>query len=591
MPMETRTDVSRFLAGILEPLSARYVPGGILCGKTGAHFSPRVALMEGWSRALWGISPLLAGGGDYADYGLHLDALRAGVNPQSAGYWGIPGDRDQRLVEMASIALALMLSPERYWEPLTSLERGMLVEWLSAIQVRELPANNWHFFRVLACLALRRLGAPVNARAESESFALIESCYRGDGWYIDGTNQEFDFYNPFAFHFYALVYARFADKNDPDAAARAVRYIERAWLFAPQFLNFFSPDGAVIPYGRSLTYRFAMISFFSACAFANVEALPWPVMKGLVMRNLRWWESQPIFDAAGLMTIGYAYPNLVMAEQYNSPGSPYWALKTFLLLALPENHAFWQSQEAPLPDLPAQAHLPTPGFVINRSSQDVQLLVPGRYPGWEGVNAAAKYSKFVYSIRFGFSVSHGSYALEKTGGDSSLLLSEGDGYWRERRHVRNVRSGPNWVSSLWNPWPDVEIHTTVIAMGLWHVRAHCIVTARVIETAEGGFSLPRYHELELPTAPEERAIPGEAFVAFPWGASRIVDLGESARKGELVKMEPNLNILYNSGVVPFLRQKLLPGTHLLACAACAGDADSVSAASIPPFEWKEEYGR
>ena len=57
-------------------------------------------------------------------------------------------------------------------------------------------------------------------------------------------------------------------------------------------------------------------------------------MKGIVNRHMRSWWEKPVFDKEGLLTIGYAYPNLNMAEGYNGPGSPYWALKSFIVLAV-----------------------------------------------------------------------------------------------------------------------------------------------------------------------------------------------------------------------------------------------------------------
>ncbi|MBI9095093.1 MAG: DUF2264 domain-containing protein [Sphaerochaeta sp.] len=32
----------------------------------------------------------------------------------------------------------------------------------------------------------------------------------------------------------------------------------------------------------------------------------------------------------GMLTIGFVYPALLLAEQYNSPDSPYWSFKVFL---------------------------------------------------------------------------------------------------------------------------------------------------------------------------------------------------------------------------------------------------------------------
>ncbi|QQO10848.1 DUF2264 domain-containing protein [Breznakiella homolactica] len=587
-PLKTRDDLRQSLVDLLEPLNRHVSGGGYDLGRTAAHYSPRVALMEGWSRTLWGIAPFIAGGGDYPNIDEVMAILTKGLDENDPGWWGVPPDRDQRLVEMAAIALSLMIAQETFWDSLKPDQRKTLARWLGLIQERELPANNWHFFRVLVCTALRRLGLPVNEKAERESFDLIESCYRGDGWYIDGSNGEYDWYNPFAFHFYGLIYATINGGRDPQ---RAERYTERARLFAPRFITWFRDDGSVVPYGRSLIYRFAAVSFFSACAFAGLEVFPWGVMKGLVLRHFRWWFSRPILDAGGILSVGYAYPNLIMADQYNSPGSPYWALKSYLVLALPDGHPFWAAEEQPLPaDLPEVSADPVPGFLVSRSDEDVQLLVPGRYPVYEVVQAAAKYGKFAYSARFGFCVSHGSYDLEKTGCDSTLLFSEGDNYWRERRAVRDQTSGPNWTRSLWSPWPDVTVATTLVALGAWHVRIHKIESSRTLDAVEGGFSVPLYCGREPAVPPETRADTSrEALVSFAWGASRIAALeAGSNRTGTLVEPSPNLNLLEPSGIIPVLKGKVKPGITIWVTAVRAGDPGPAASEKPPRVVIEDE---
>ncbi|MFA6506903.1 MAG: DUF2264 domain-containing protein [Treponemataceae bacterium] len=609
-PLETKADLVRSLFDLLAPLESRYSDGcaGYSLGAASAHYASRVALMEGWSRVLWGVAPLIAGGGVFLAMEKHIEGLRRGTDPMDDAYWGEPPDTDQRLVEMAAIALSLLIARERFWDPLSAREKENLHVWLSSIETRVLPDNNWHFFRILVCSAFRRLGLPVNEASETESFDLVETLYQSDGWYIDGCNGNYDFYNPFGFHFYGLVYAKLMGDLFPD---RAARYIERARLFAPQFLAFFREDGSIVPYGRSLTYRFAAVSFFSACAFAGVEAVPWPVMKGVLLRNFRWWFSKPILDASGVLTVGYGYPNLVMAEQYNSPTSPYWALKAYLPLALDENHPFWEAEEAPLPEMPAAAKLPVVHFVMNRSTEDVQLLNPGRYPSWEAVQSAAKYCKFAYSARFGFCVSRGSYALEQTGCDSMLVLSEGspfggDGYWRERRATTDQRSGTNWTAGRWKPWNDVEITTVLVALGESHLRFHRIRSERLLETAEGGFSIPRFNGVEKTVKPVIRLDSAAAAIALPWAASRIdaLPISPSAvrasggtpgpetapRTGEILLLSPNLNIVEPSAVVPILRGVIRPGETLLACFVRAGDSETTMAATPPEIEFDGEKG-
>jgi hypothetical protein len=34
----------------------------------------------------------------------------------------------------------------------------------------------------------------------------------------------------------------------------------------------------------------------------------------VILRHLRWWQKQPIFDRDGILTLGFAYPNLAMCE-------------------------------------------------------------------------------------------------------------------------------------------------------------------------------------------------------------------------------------------------------------------------------------
>jgi hypothetical protein len=581
-PLKDRADLRRSLAELLEPLAAHAVPGGYHLGSAAALYPPAVARMEGWSRCLWGIGPLLAGGGSWPGLDGLRETLSRGVDPEDGAYWGDCGDRDQRLVEMAAIAFCLILAPEHFWEPLDGRTRGNLYRWLSFIEKRELPPSNWHFFRLIVCAAFRKLGLPVNRGAEEESLALVESCYRGDGWYQDGEGGAFDLYNPMGFHFYGLVLARLGAL--PPSLAERCR--ERAGIFGPSLSAWFHRDGSMIPYGRSLSYRFAGVSFFSACAFADLEALPWGLMKGIVLRNLRRWFSLPILDAGGILSVGYGYPNLIMADSYNSPGSPYWGLKTYLVLALGEDHPFWRAEEQDLPPLDSPLTEKVPGFILSRSAADAQLLTAGRRPGFDMNHLAQKYCKFAYSARFGFCVSHSNYNIEKTGCDSALLLSEGSGgfrdpgrLWRERREAEDLEAGVNLLRSRWRPWPDVEVLSVLIRAGDWHVRIHRIVSGRPLLSAEGGFSVPlRDHRGPVLNAAEGDA---EALAAFPWAASRIraLDIPGPARRGALLAPAPNLNVMYPAVVIPLLEGAVERGTSFLASAVWAGD---LAGAEEPP---------
>jgi hypothetical protein len=277
-----------------------------------------------------------------------------------------------------------------------------------------------------------------------------------------------------------------------------------------------------------------------------------------------------------------------MAEQYNAPGSPYWALKTYLLLAMPETHPFWTSKEEDLPPLPEISHNAPPHLLLCTKKacgmRHTYLVNAGQYPCWESVHAAAKYAKFAYSADFGFCVSHGAYDLSKTGCDSSLVLSEGDGYWRERRQCVDRFSCTDYVYSRWFPWPDVEVRSWILPCGFWNIRIHAVVSDRALETAEGGYSLP---DNSGPGALMRPAVSRSGvhgiFARFPWACGGILDLLGN-RKAELHKPEPNLNILYPKVLIPLLRGRIIRGKSFLASAvfAARGGSDIRGLWESPP---------
>jgi hypothetical protein len=588
--MTVRQDIRTNLLELLAPLEARAVPGGYHLGDTAALYPPQIAALEGWARCLWGIAPFIAGGGTWPNTGKLRETLVRGTDPADSAWWGECGDKDQRLVEMAPIAFALILAPAELWDPLDAAAKENVYRWLSAIEQRALPDTNWVFFRLIVCAAFRKLGLPVNLRAEQEAFDTAEACYRGDGWYEDGVqNGYYDCYNPMGFHFYGLFLAALAAERGEHGGCYA-QYIERAKLFGRRFAAWFHHDGSVIPFGRSLAYRFAGVSFFSACAYAGLEVIPWAEMKGIVMRHLRYWFSRPILDSGGLLSIGYDYPNLIMADSYNSPGSPYWALKTYLILALPEDHPFWRAAEAPLPAGPLCRAEAVPGFVVGRTGEDAQLLNAGRFL-WDSNHAAQKYGKFAYSARFGFCVSHGNYGLNTCSCDSMLLLSEGDNYWRERRETYAVETGANWVRSRWRPWPDVEVTTTLTWLDSgWHIRVHRIESRRALTAVEGGFSIPRFGGRDAFPETRREGI-GGCLLRLADTASRIEALeADSSRTGTVVYPAPNLNLRHPSVAVPALAGTLPPGTTVWACAVRAGDSETVCAEAVPGLAGQDAEG-
>lgn len=106
-PLRTRADVERALLQILEPVKGRFTRGytGLHLGNFAAHYGEASAHMEAFSRMLWGLAPLWSqgGGGEYVP--LFRQGLVNGVNLDHPACWGAVKDCDQKIVEMAAIAL------------------------------------------------------------------------------------------------------------------------------------------------------------------------------------------------------------------------------------------------------------------------------------------------------------------------------------------------------------------------------------------------------------------------------------------------------------------------------------------------------
>ncbi|WP_438445384.1 DUF2264 domain-containing protein [Gorillibacterium sp. sgz5001074] len=565
-PLLTRQDLAAALKGLCGSVQPYYSEGfaRLELAGSGAAYPPRIAGFEGFSRLLWGLAPLLAGGGFYEHWSRHLTGIKNGTDPQHEEYWGDLNDYDQRLVEMAAFGLSLVLAPEAVWEPLSEREKSNLAAWLTQINRCKLWDCNWLFFAVLVNLGLRSVGQPYDRERMEECLTALDAYYLSDGWYSDGDGGHCDYYGPFAIHYYGLFYAKVMEKEDPE---RSRLYKSRAEEFARDFIHWFAEDGSALPYGRSLSYRFAMSSFWGMAVYAGIEPFPIGVMKGLLLRNLRWWFQRPIFHTDGTLTVGYAYPNLIMAENYNSPGSPYWAFKSFLPLALGEDHPFWTAEELPMPDLPPVSVQKPPHLVLLRRDSDRQVLAfnSGHPSSNEHTHTSAKYEKFVYSNVFGFSVPRAEWGLAQGAFDSMLALSEGDNLYRVKRRTEASEVSGEMVYAVWRPWSDVSVRTWILPGLPWHVRIHRIESGRPLDAADGGFALgledSPYHTsrgqvTESDAAVSVRTVFGTCAAAVLWGN------GAPA----LVQPHSNTSVMFPRTVIPTVKVSLETGTSWLVTA-------------------------
>jgi hypothetical protein len=574
--MATRDDVARALSTLAAPLLRSLgEPGpGPMPGFNAGRHSDACARIETLARPLWGLAPFAAGGGRIDGLPALARAIAQGFDPANGAYWGEPRDHDQRLVELAAVSFAIRVAPQAFLDPMPPAARANLASWIARAAARSLPDNNWLLFRVHARLAAERLGAPFDRPRIAADLDRVEQFDAGGGWYSDGPTGQRDHYAAFALHFDALLYAAFEEGRD---AARAARLRQRAARFALDYRAWFDAEGAALPIGRSLGYRFAHAAFWGALAFAGVEALPWAQVKGLWLRNLRWWLRRPILDASGWLTLGYAYPNSAIAEDYMGPGSPYWAFKAFLPLALAPTHPFWAAEESPPEPLPAALAQPSARLVVCRAEagRHVFALCSGQWATWRPRHDAARYAKLCYSTRFGFSVPTASTGLEAGAFDSALAFTDDGVHFRVRRSATDHEAGERHVASSWAPWPDVDVRTWLFAAPPWHLRVHRIRSGRALSCVEGGFAVPR-EGVDRLSIEGWRAEPLRALAAGESGACEIVDL-EGRRDGVVVLAEPGTNIMAPRTAIPSLAGRIPAGESWLACAVSASVAEPAGA--------------
>ncbi|MEP7456333.1 DUF2264 domain-containing protein [Phyllobacterium sp. SB3] len=560
-PFQSRNDVERAVATLAAPLEKYRSKDGarIRCGVGAAHFDQLSADLEGFSRLLWGLVPAQVGGADWINWEPISRGLASGTNPLHPEYWGAVPEKNQRLVELAAIGFALRLVPDRIWDPLSDETKRNVAQYLIAAHRLEYHNNNWKFFRLLLGMGMRAVGIDYDRNLDEQYEKDLETFYISDGWYSDGPIRRVDYYIPFAFHYYGLILAALQPNHLAD------KYTERARLIASDICRWFADDGAGLVFGRSLTYRCAPAGFFGALAFANVEALPWGVIKGHYLRHLRWWSSKQIANSDGVLSIGYAYPNLLMSESYNSPQSPYWAMKAFLPLALPSSHPFWSAEEIPCPAEPKPSVQLHPGFVISNPPGDAIALSSGQQC-LQMRHGSEKYAKFTYSARYGFSIESDQVRFDEAVFDGMIGLSRDGKHFRVRETNEKAMIADGTIYSRWRPYADVTVHTWLYWDGPYHIRVHRIDTPRPLKTIEGGFAVLRDY-----TGNEVIKTDGvHASIETGTDVSAAVDLGSTVnRSGRIHHAPPNTNLVAAKTTLPQLTGEIPAGESILAGAFIA----------------------
>lgn len=437
---------------------------------------PDVDALEAYARTFLLAGFRLAGESGDDPLGLaewYAEGLASGTDPDSPERWLRLEEHPQAKVEAASIALVLDLTREWIWDRLDARVQRNVVDYLSAaVGDDTYPQINWVWFRLVVQTFLRSVDGPHELSEMRADLATHDTFIRADGWMADGPERAYDHYNGWALHLYPTLWARMRGAEDL-AAPRAQQ--DRATLdrFLTDAVRLVGADGAPLLQGRSLAYRFAAAAPFWVGAMAEVPSVPLGQLRRAGSRIVEHFATGGVPNSDGLLDIGWfgEWPDL--AQAYSGPGSPYWASKGLLGLALPADHPVWTSAEVPLPAETEDAvtAISAPGWLVSSTVADGVVRVVNH--GTDHAVAGADVADSPLYARLGYSTATTPLlddASWRDPLDNSVVVLDADGNASHRAgmelldvRVDQTDAGPLGVAASvadahWVAAADAQIH-------------------------------------------------------------------------------------------------------------------------------------
>ena len=322
----------------------------------------RVTYMECFGRLMAGLAPWLSLPDDDTAEGKQRKQLREwalksyaqSVDPESKDYllWRKEG---QPLVDAAYIAESFLRGYDELWIPLDDLTKQRYIAEFQQLRRVDPPYTNWLLFSSTVECFLKKAGAQTDYYRITSALRKVDEWYVGDGWYSDGEDFAFDYYNSFVIH---PMYVECLEVmtnggkqniwnvkggNFPNALKRMQR-------FGMILERFVSPEGTFPVFGRSITYRTGVLqplALLSLRGWLPKELPAGQVRAAMTAVIQRMFGDNRNFNAEGYLTLGFngSQPNI--SDWYTNNGSLYLASLAFLPLGLPADAPFWT--DAPQP--------------------------------------------------------------------------------------------------------------------------------------------------------------------------------------------------------------------------------------------------
>ncbi|UCD38079.1 MAG: DUF2264 domain-containing protein [Fidelibacterota bacterium] len=555
--------------------------------------------MEGYSRTRLLLAAYMVGTGrtkiktdsgsiDLLDQ--FVEGLVSASDPGHPEYIGDRYNNRQYIAETSAVALAVFIARDLVWNKLTPKERTQVVQWMFATTGRQIPHNNWYLFVANTHCVLKALGEKYNPGELEQCLTQVKSFYVGHGWFMDGDYKRgysIDHYNAWGFHHFLPAFILMGSM-DQEWEAYIIDCLKN---YVGSFRWFFASNGAIPMWGRSWAYRPALTAPFIWAELLGVSPLSPGESRRLVSGQIKYYLEHDYFQEDMTPSMGYAGENLELIEPYSQYGSPYWGSAAFLNLLLSSSHAFWKSEEQPLP-VERKSYtiaLPKIGISVlgNQETGEVQLINHRTWHQKEGPNTkyAKKYTNFSYSSHFGIDLRRDEHGYNC---DNMLSVSTDGVKYSQRITPRFIALDDNYGASYHYPlsgFPfredgsnaysadegvevpedrSVKITTQTYVKDFCQIRIHTLETQRELAALrEGGYSL------NYSGSPPE-VLADENVIAF-WNGERgsfiksLSGFTSPADPGVLLEKTSNHHTLGGQSVTPVLiGDSVQPGVHVFA---------------------------
>ena len=322
----------------------------------------RVTYMECFGRLLAGLAPWLSLPDDDTAEGKQRKQLREwalksyaqSVDPESKDYllWRKEG---QPLVDAAYIAESFLRGYDALWVPLDDLTKQRYIAEFQQLRRVDPPYTNWLLFSSTVECFLKKAGAQTDYYRITSALRKVDEWYVGDGWYSDGEDFAFDYYNSFVIHpMYVECLEVMTNGGKQNIwnvkGGNFPNVLKRMQRFGMILERFVSPEGTFPVFGRSITYRTGVLqplALLSLRGWLPKELPAGQVRAAMTAVIQRMFGDNRNFNAEGYLTLGFngSQPNI--SDWYTNNGSLYLASLAFLPLGLPADAPFWT--DAPQP--------------------------------------------------------------------------------------------------------------------------------------------------------------------------------------------------------------------------------------------------